>query len=108
MHPPGDRQQDAAVGRHGGVLAEQPVEAGEAGVARMRALHHLRQLARVADQHDVAGAAAHRQQVGEPDLPRLVDDERVEGALELRPAEVEGGAADHVGGRASARSSLPP
>ena len=106
VHPPRDRQQDAAVGRHGRVLAEQPVEAGEAGGARMRALHHLRQLARVADQHDVAGAAPHRQQVGEPDLPRLVDDQRVEGALELRPAEVEGGAADDVGGRASARSSV--
>ena len=98
MHPPRHRQQDAAVGRHGGVLAEQPVEAGEAGGARMRALHHLRQLARVADEHDVAGAASHGQQVGEPDLPGLVDDERVEGALELRLAEVEGGAADDVGG----------
>ena len=97
MHPPGDRQQDAAVGRHGGVLAEQPVEAGEAGGAGMRPLHHLRQLARVADQHDVAGAAPHGEQVGEPDLPGLVDDERVEGALELGAAEVEGGAADHVG-----------
>ena len=96
MHAPGDRQQDAAVGRHGGVVAEQPVEAGEAGGAGMRALHHLRQLARVADQHDVAGAAAHGEQVGEPDLPGLVDDERVEGARELGPAEVEGGAADHV------------
>ena len=97
MHPPGDRQQDAAVGRHGGVVAEQPVEAGEAGGAGMRALHHLRQLARVADEHDVAGAAAHGEQVGEPDLPGLVDDERVEGARELGPAEVEGGAADDVG-----------
>ena len=107
MHPPRDRQQDAAVGRHGRVLAEQPVEAGEAGVARMRALHHLRQLARVADQHDVAGAAPHRQQVGEPDLPRLVDDQRVEGALELRPAEQEGGAADDVGVAAAPRRRSP-
>ena len=64
----------------------------------MRALHHLRQLARIADEHDVARAAPHGEQVGEPDLPGLVDDQRVEGALELRPAEVEGGAADHVGG----------
>ena len=97
VHPPGDGQQDAAVGRHRRVLAEQPVEAGEPGIPRMRALHHLRQLARVADQHDVAGASPHRQQVGEPDLPRLVDDQRVEGALELRPAEKEGGAADDIG-----------
>ena len=100
VHPPRHRQQDAPVGRDGRLLAEQPVEAGEAGRAGMRALHHLRQLARIADEHDVAGAAPHRQQVGEPDLPGLVDDQRVEGALELRLAEVEGGAADDVGGLA--------
>ena len=104
MHPPRLRQQDAAVGRHGRLLAEQPVEAGEAGRAGMRALHHLRQLAWIADEDDVPRAAPHREQVGETDLPGLVDDERIEGALEFRLAEMEGGAADDVGGPPAPRS----
>ena len=46
--------------------------------AGMRSLDHLRELLRVADEHDVARGGAHRERVGERDLPGLVDEEVVE------------------------------
>ena len=39
---------------------------------------HLRELLRVADEHDVPRARPHRERVGERDLAGLVDEEVVE------------------------------
>ena len=84
MHPARDGQEDAAVRRHGRVVAQHPVEAGEVRGFGMRALDHLRQLARIADQHDVARGPSHGDHVGEAHLSRLVDEEPVEGLLDSR------------------------
>ena len=47
----------------------------------MRALDHLRELLRIADEDYVARARPHRERVGERHLPRLVDEEVVDRAL---------------------------
>jgi hypothetical protein len=42
----------------------------------------LRELQRIAEQHDVARRRSHRERVGERHLPGLVDHERVDLAVE--------------------------
>src|SRR3546814_5580125 len=62
VHPARDGQEDATVARDGGMIAQHPFEAGEVCRRGMGTLDDLRQLARVAHQHDVACAAPHGHQ----------------------------------------------
>lgn len=58
----------------------------------MRALAGLAELHLVAQQHDVARALAHGDEVGQADLARLVDEQIVERLLELGAGEQPRGA----------------
>ena len=85
--PPRVLEEDAAVGRHGLVVAEQVLEHRCLGLLRLRGLRDLRQLIRIAQQDDVPRARAERDGVGQRDLTALVDDQRVERAVELLARE---------------------
>ena len=74
-------EEEPAVGRHRLVLAEEVLEHREPGALRVRSLSDLRQLVRVAEQHERASGRADREHVGEGELPRLVDEEHVERAF---------------------------
>src|SRR3546814_6590067 len=63
----------------------------------MCALDDLRQLARIADQHDIARGTTHGDHVGEAHLPRLIDKQPIEALHILIAREEEGRAADHIG-----------
>ena len=76
------------------MAVQQVLEAREAGVAGMGALARLGELHLVADQDQVPGREADGDRVGERDLAGLVDEEVVELAIQLRPAEDPGRAAD--------------
>ena len=56
---------------------------------RVRALRHLGQLVRVAEQHEVPRRRAHGKCVRERELAALVDEERVHMAAELLAREQE-------------------
>ncbi len=43
----------------------------------------MRQLLRIAEQHEVAGRGAHGDRIGERQLTRLVDEEVVQGVVHL-------------------------
>ena len=60
------------------VVADQVLQHRCLAPARVRALEHLGELLRVADEDDVARAGAHRERVGERDLAGLVDEQVVE------------------------------
>ncbi len=62
----------------------------------MGGLARLSQLLRVADQDDVPGRARHSQNVGQRQLARLIDEQRVHAALELGPGPHPRGARDDV------------
>ena len=63
----------------------------------MRALDDLRQLTRIADQHDVARTPAHGDHIGKPHLAGLIDEQPIERLLLFGPGKKEGRAADHMG-----------
>ena len=71
-------EEDPALRRHGLVLAEQVLQDRDLRLLGLRALRDLRQLVRVAEEDEVARAAADRHRVGERHLARLVHEERVE------------------------------
>ena len=79
--PPGLGEEEPPVGRHGLVLAEQVRQHREARALGVGALRDLWQLVRVAEENERAGGGADREDVGERELPRLVDEEHVERAL---------------------------
>ena len=74
------REEEAAVGRDRVGVAEQVLEHRRLRARRVDPLRDLRELLRVAEQDDVAGAGPERERVGERDLPGLVDEERVDDA----------------------------
>ena len=91
VQPPGLLEKEAAVGRDRGLSVEQVLEHGGLAAVGVRALQHLAELLRVADEHGVARAGRHRARVGERDLARLVDDERVDpGGLHVVAREQPG------------------
>ncbi len=96
VHPARDGQEDAPVRRYGGIFAQHPLEAGEACRFGMRALDDLRQLARIADQHDVLCGATHGDHVGQPHLSGLVHEQPVERLHVLVAGEEPGGGADNM------------
>ena len=93
MEAVGALEEEAAVGRDRLVVADQVLEHGGAAAGGVRALDHLVELLRVADEHDVPRRRAHRERVGERNLPGLVDEEVVERGVVLGPREEPGGAA---------------
>jgi len=82
-------EQAEALG-HGGVVAQHGVEARHLRSLGVGALGGLGQLAGVAHQHQPVGGASHGQHVGQRELARLVDHERVETSLQLLPGEQPG------------------
>ena len=86
--PPGLREEEPAVGRHGLVVAEEVLEHREPRALRVRALRDLRQLVRVAEQDERPRGRPDREHVGERELPGLVDEEHVE--RPLRRVDVDG------------------
>ena len=87
VHPPRPVEEDAPVGGDRGRPVEQVLEARVARPPRVDALHRLPELHLIAEQDEVAGARAHRDQVRDGDLARLVDEEVVERLVELGARE---------------------
>src|SRR4030095_14638155 len=59
MHAPGSVSKHAAILGHGGSPGQQMLEHGSAGLAGMNALTDLRELLRIAEQHDVSRGGTH-------------------------------------------------
>ena len=78
MQPIRALEKEAAVGRHGRLVAEQVAQHRRAAAGRVRPLDHLVELLRVADEHEVPGRRPHRERVGERHLTRLVDEQVVD------------------------------
>ena len=91
VHPPGAREEEAAVGRHRVLAAEEVLEHGGRRALGMDPLRDLPELLRVAEQDDVACACPERECVGERHLPGLVDEERVDDAFHVLACEQPGG-----------------
>ena len=72
VHPAGGAEEDAELGRNGGVAVEHVLEAGEPGLAGVAALGRLGELHLVADQDQVPGRHARRRPRwrGRPGRPR--------------------------------------
>jgi hypothetical protein len=79
--PPGLREEQPSLGRHGEVLAEQVLEDRALRALGMRALRDLWQLIRVSEQDERPGRGRRREHVRERQLPGLVDHQRVERVL---------------------------
>ena len=62
----------------------------------MRAPRRLRQLVRIAEQHDAVRARRDRERVRKRELTGLVDEEDVDGLLHVRTREEPGRSTDHV------------
>ena len=62
----------------------------------MRALRHLRQLVRVAEQDEVPRRRPHRERVGERELAALVDEQRVDVPVDVLAREEERRAGDEL------------
>ena len=88
--PPRVLEEEPAVRPHGLVLAEQMAEHRRLRARRVRALRDLRQLVRVAEEHEVPRRGADGDRVGERELPALVHEERVHVLVELRAREEPG------------------
>ena len=93
MQPVRALEEESAVGRDRRVLTEQVLEHRSLDAVRVRSLEDLRELLRVADEHEVARGGAHRERVGERDLAGLVDEQVVEHAVEVSMRVEPGGAA---------------
>src|SRR3989442_95803 len=105
-HPPRAREEHAHLRRDGRGSAEQVLQHRRAGPRRMRALRHLGELERIAEQDHVARGRPHRERVGQRDLPRLVDHERVDGAVEILVGEEPGRAREQPDVRPGARERV--
>ena len=67
------------------MLAEEMLKRRDVGAVRMAALLGLPELLGVAEQHQVLGRLRHRQHVRKGELPRLIDEEHVDGLVEFLP-----------------------
>ncbi len=76
-------------GRTVSSLAEQVREHRRVRARRVCALRDLRELVRVAEQHEVARGRPDRERVGERELTALVDEQRVDVLVELLAREQE-------------------
>jgi len=62
----------------------------------MDPLGDVRQLQRITEEDQIARRGTHCKGIGERDLPRLVDDETVEGAIHALRRVQPGGAGDEA------------
>ena len=97
--------------RSGGIVSSSPSRCSStehAGAARVRALADLRELLRVAEQDEVAGAGGDGERVGERHLAGLVDQQDVDRRLHALAREQPRRAGDqqHVVGAAGSASVL--
>src|SRR3546814_8352267 len=83
MHAPGDWQKDTLIGGDRGMALQKMIQRGPAAAFRMRSLDWLRKLHLVPDEDDVARRCSHCDNIGQADLPRLVDKEIVERLIEF-------------------------
>src|SRR4051794_26998798 len=84
MEPPGALEEQALRRWHRRRAAEEVRKRGTLGARWMRALERLVELLRVAEQDEAGTRARHGDDVGERDLPRLVDEQDVHRADHLR------------------------
>ena len=96
MEPVGRLEEDAAVGAIVASPSSRCSSTDASLSSGMRALQHLAELLRVADEHEVARRGAHRERVGERDLAGLVDEEVVELPVVLVVGEEPRGAAEQL------------
>ena len=103
MHPVRAVQEVAELFGQRAVIRHQPAERRRVDGLRVMALADLRQLLRIAEQHQVLGRPRHRDGVGQAELARLLDDEQVEagGVHPVVVGEIPCGAADYASRRAS-------
>jgi hypothetical protein len=71
-------EEEAHLGREGLVVAEDVLEGGDARAVRVGALADLRELVRVAKEHERPRGAARRDDVGEGHLACFVHEEDVQ------------------------------
>ena len=105
VHPARALEEEAPVLGDRRALAEQVLEHRAPALAGMDALRDLRELQRVAEQHERPRARAQRERVRERDLAGLVDEEVVELPVELLAREEPGGAREEVVRRRSTNGS---
>jgi len=90
MHPSRLFEKDAQLFRDRLVLAEDMLEDAGTGAVRVNPLRHLGELERVTEQDESPGRGAASDRVSKAVLAGLVDDERVELAVELLAREQPG------------------
>ena len=96
--------------RSGGIVAcsgEQVLERRRPGAVGVLALHRLRELLRITQQHQALRCVRDREHVGQRQLPGLVDDQDVDGLGESRAGEQPGRAGDDVDRCRRARPRRP-
>ena len=96
VHPVRRLEEPAEVGGHGRLAAEHVLKRRHLGALGMAALRRLRQLLRIAEQHELRRRAAHREHVGQRLLPRLVDEQHVDRVRHPLARPQPRGAGDHV------------
>ena len=89
-------EEDTAVRRDRRVVTHQVAEHRRLAPVGMRALEHLVELLRVADEHRRPGGGRHRARIRQRDLAGLVDEEEVEALLVAAVREQPGRPADDV------------
>ncbi len=94
MQAAGLVQKNAAILRHGRLVFKEILKAGQAGLARMHALHGLRKLHLIADEDDVGGGARHGDKIAERYLARFIDKQIVVGSALIFATEMKYGTAD--------------
>ena len=99
VHPERGAEEDAEVVGDDGAILEEIGEARLAALAGVLSLRRLGELHLVAHEDQVARRHPGGDGVGEGHLTGLVDEEVVERADHLRPAEEPGGATDDAGRR---------
>ena len=82
-HPSRLLEEQAELGLDRLGLPQDVVERARVGALRVDALRHLRELERVSEENDAAGCRAAGERVGEGELARLVDEQRVERSVHL-------------------------
>ena len=89
-------EEDTAVRRDRRFVTHQVAEHRRLAPVGMRALEHLVELLRVADEHRRPGGGRHRARIRQRDLAGLVDEEEVEALLVAVVCEQPGRPADDV------------
>src|SRR5258708_19787624 len=82
-------EKNAAVLRHGCLVLKEILQAGQASLAWMHALHGLRKLHLIADKNDVPGSTCHGDEVAKRYLSCFIDEQIVVGPALVFAAEMK-------------------